>query len=253
MKFPIMRSIDIQRYPSLIGQSIEELENLSTSLGEPPFRGRQLFDWIYRKKVDDFTKMTDLPKLLQEKFKGYSLHPLKILKTDKSESKKTQKYLFTTKNGMTIESVLMRKKDRATICLSTQVGCAVDCSFCATAKMGFVQNLSVGEIIDQYFQLAKLSDTKITNVVFMGMGEPFLNYKNSIAAARLLNHEKGVNLGARRITISTVGIIGKIKKFTNEKHPFRLAVSLNGSNHDQRLKIMPITKNQLMMDIVECL
>ena len=115
------------------------------------------------------------------------------------------------------------------------MGCAVDCSFCATAKMGFVKNLSVGEIIDQYFQLEKLSDTKITNVVFMGMGEPFLNYKNSIAAAKLLNHEKGINLGARRITISTAGIIGKIKKFTNEKHPFRLAVSLNGSNHGSKI------------------
>ena len=251
MKFSIMVSIDTKRYPSLIGQSIEDLETLSTSLGEPSFRGRQLFDWIYRKKVDDFNKMTDLPKLLQEKFKGYPLHPLKILKTNSSTSKQTQKYLFTTKNGMTIESVLMRKNDRATICLSTQVGCAVDCSFCATAKMGFVQNLSVGEIIDQYFQLAKLSDTKITNVVFMGMGEPFLNYKNSIAAARLLNHTKGINLGARRITISTAGIIGKIKKFTDEKHPFRLAVSLNGSNHDQRLKIMPITKNQTFQNLLK--
>ena len=253
MKFSIMRSKDTQRYPSLIGQSIEDLENFSTSLGEPSFRGRQLFDWIYRKKVDDFTKMTDIPKLLQEKFKVYSLHPLKILKTNRSKSKKTQKYLFTTKNGMTIESVLMRTKDRATICLSTQVGCAVDCSFCATAKMGFVQNLSVGEIVDQYFQLAKLSDTKITNVVFMGMGEPFLNYKNSIAAARLLNHAKGINLSARRITISTAGIIGKIKKFTNEKHPFRLAVSLNGSNHDQRLKIMPITKNQTFQNLLKAI
>ena len=139
-------------------------DRFSIALGQPSFRGRQLFDWIYRKKVDDFTQMTDLPKLFQEKLKGYSLHPLKILNTNSSSSKKTQKYLLTTKKGMTIESVLMRKKNRATICLSTQVGCAVDCSFCATAKMGFVKNLSVGEIIDQYFQLEKLSDTKITDL-----------------------------------------------------------------------------------------
>ena len=141
MKFSIMRSIDTKRYPSLIGQSVQDLEELSIALGQPSYRGRQLFDWIYRKKVDDFTQMTDLPKLLQEKLKGYSLHPLKILNTNSSSSKKTQKYLLTTKKGMTIESVLMRKKNRATICLSTQVGCAVDCSFCATAKMGFVKNL----------------------------------------------------------------------------------------------------------------
>ena len=131
----------------------------------------------------------------------------------------------------------MTKGNHTTICLSTQVGCAVDCSFCATAKMGFIQNLTVGEIIDQYLQLAKISTNKITNVVFMGMGEPFLNYKNSIAAAKLLNHVKGVNLGARRITISTAGIINKIKKHTYEGHPYRLAVSLNGSNQNQRLKL----------------
>ena len=110
MKFSIMRSKDTKRYPSLIGQSVEDLEELSIALGQPSFRGRQLFDWIYRKKVDDFTKMTDLPKLLQEKLKGYYLHPLKILNTNSSSSKKTQKYLLTTKKGMTIESVLMRKK-----------------------------------------------------------------------------------------------------------------------------------------------
>ena len=110
MKFSIMRSIDTKRYPSLIGQSVEDLERFSIALGQPSFRGRQLFDWIYRKKVDDFTQMTDLPKLFQEKLKGYSLHPLKILNTNSSSSKKTQKYLLTTKKGMTIESVLMRKK-----------------------------------------------------------------------------------------------------------------------------------------------
>ncbi len=241
---------DNKHYPSLIGRSIEELEIISTSIGEPPYRGRQLFDWIYRKKVDDVTKMTDLSKLSQDKLKIYPMHPLKILKTNNSLSKKTQKYLFITKNGNKIESVLMKKGNYTTLCLSTQVGCAVDCAFCATAKMGFIQNLSTGEIIDQYLQLAKISVTKITNVVFMGMGEPFLNYENSIAAARLLNHVKGINLGARRITISTAGIIGKIKKYTSEKHPYRLAVSLNSTNQNQRLKIMPITKNHTFINLL---
>ena len=244
---------DNKHYPSLIGRSIEELEIISTSIGEPPYRGRQLFDWIYRKKVDDVTKMTDLSKLSQDKLKIYPMHPLKILKTNNSLSKKTQKYLFITKNGNKIESVLMKKGNYTTLCLSTQVGCAVDCAFCATAKMGFIQNLSTGEIIDQYLQLAKISVTKITNVVFMGMGEPFLNYENSIAAARLLNHVKGVNLGARRITISTAGVIGKIKKYTSEKHPYRLAVSLNSTNQNQRLKIMPITKNHTFINLLSAI
>ena len=244
---------DNKHYPSLIGRSIEELEIISTSIGEPPYRGRQLFDWIYRKKVDDVTRMTDLSKLSQDKLKIYPMHPLKILKTNNSLSKKTQKYLFITKNGNKIESVLMKKGNYTTLCLSTQVGCAVDCAFCATAKMGFIQNLSTGEIIDQYLQLAKISVTKITNVVFMGMGEPFLNYENSIAAARLLNHVKGINLGARRITISTAGIIGKIKKYTSEKHPYRLAVSLNSTNQNQRLKIMPITKNHTFINLLSAI
>ena len=110
----------------------EELEDLSNTLGEPSFRGRQLFDWIYRKKVDDFNKMTDVPKLLKKKLNQYTLHPLKILKANNSLSKRTQKYLFVIENGKMIESVLMRENNRTTICLSTQVGCAVDCDFCAT-------------------------------------------------------------------------------------------------------------------------
>ena len=248
-----MKSSKPKHYPSLIGQSIKDLEILLMSIGEPPYRGRQLFNWIYRKKVYDLTKMTDLPKLSQEKLKTFSIHPLKILKTNSSSSKKTQKFLFMTKNGNTIESVLMNKGNHTTVCLSTQVGCAVDCSFCATAKMGFIQNLSAGEIIDQYLQLVKLSDNQITNVVFMGMGEPFLNYENCIAAARLLNHEKGINLAARKITISTAGVIKKIKKYTHDKHPYRLAVSLNGSNQDQRLKIMPITKNQTFYNLLNAI
>ena len=138
---------------------MKELEDLSNTLGEPSFRGRQLFDWIYRKKVDDFTKMTDVPKLLKKKLNQYTLHPLKILKANNSLSKRTQKYLFVIEDGKMIESVLMRENNRTTICLSTQVGCAVDCDFCATAKMGFIQNLTVGEIIDQYIQLSKISDT----------------------------------------------------------------------------------------------
>ena len=245
-----MKNLETVLYEPLIGQSIKDLEVFSISLGEPPFRGRQLFDWVYRKRVYDFGLMTDLPKSFIDLIKNIPIHPLKILNSKKSSSKSTKKYLFITQSGKMVESVLMVEKNRTTICLSTQVGCAVDCDFCATAKMGFIQNLSAGEIIDQYIQLEKISETKITNVVFMGMGEPFLNYKNSITAAKLLNHSKGINFGAWRITISTVGIITKIKQFTNEKQPFKLAVSLNGTNHQQRLTIMPITKKQTFSDLL---
>jgi len=248
-----MKILDTELNKSLIGKSLEDLKCFSKSYGEPSFRGRQLFDWIYRKKTFDISLMTDLPKLFKEKIKNTPIHPLKIVNANNSFSKNTQKYLFITDSGQMIESVLMREANRTTICLSTQIGCAVDCDFCATAKMGFIRNLTVGEIIDQFIQLEKLSNTKVTNVVFMGMGEPFLNYKNSIAAAKLLNHSKGINFGAWRITISTAGIITKIKQFTHEKQPFKLAVSLNGSSQQQRLKIMPITKKQTFIELLNAI
>ena len=226
----------------LIGQTLEELGSLAISLETEEFRGRQLFDWIYSKQVDDYENMSNLPIAFREKLTEIPIHPLKLINKDTSSSKKTKKYLFALKNGQMIESVLMMDGQRITVCLSTQVGCAVDCDFCATAKMGFVQNLTVGEILDQFLQLQKISDRRITNVVFMGMGEPFLNYENTIEAAHLLHHPKGINMGAWRITISTSGITRKIDQFAEEGHSYKLAVSLNASNEQQRLKTMPITK-----------
>ena len=235
----------------LIGLSMEDLELFARSLGHQSFRGRQLFDWIYRKNVYDFSEMSDLPISLREKLSDIPLHPLKMVNNDVSTSKQTQKYLFELESGEKIESVLMVDGKRVTICLSTQVGCAVDCDFCATGKMGFIQNLTAGEILDQFLQLQKIIEKKITNVVFMGMGEPFLNYNNSILAADLLHHPKGINMGAWRITISTAGITKKIKQFANDAHPYKLAVSLNGSNQEQRLMTMPITKTQSFSELLE--
>ena len=192
----------------------------------------------------DYSEMSDLPISLREKLSDIPLHPLKMVNNDVSTSKQTQKYLFELESGEKIESVLMVDGKRVTICLSTQVGCAVDCDFCATGKMGFIQNLTAGEILDQFLQLQKIIEKKITNVVFMGMGEPFLNYNNSILAADLLHHPKGINMGAWRITISTAGITKKIKQFANDAHPYKLDVRQNGSIQEKRLMTMPITKNK---------
>ena len=235
----------------MIGHSISELESFAESFDEKPFRGRQLFDWIYRQQIDDFSKMTDLSKTFRERLSKVSVHPLKLLNREESLSKQTKKFLFEVSGGKMIESVLMKEGNRVTVCLSTQVGCAVDCDFCATAKMGFVKNLTAGEIVDQFLQLQKISDQKITNVVFMGMGEPFLNYKNSIAAADLLHHPSGINMAAWRVTISTAGVVHKIKQFSDEGHPYKLAVSLNGSTQNQRLKTMPITKTHSFSELIK--
>ena len=235
----------------LIGQSISELESFAESLGEKPFRGRQLFDWIYRQEVDEISNMTDLSKSLREKLNSVPIHPLKLVNRDESLSQQTRKVLFELADGNLVEAVLMQEGKRVTVCLSTQVGCALNCGFCATAKMGFIKNLTVGEIVDQFLHLQKISKEKITNVVFMGMGEPFLNYKNTIAAADFLHHPKGINMAAWRITISTAGVVPKIQQFSEEKHPYKLAISLNGTTQEQSLKTMPVSKTYSFSSLIK--
>ena len=202
---------------------------------------------MYRNEVNDLTELKNLPKSLIDDLKiGHCIHPLELINSTNSSIEKTNKFLFKTQSGALIESVLMSEKNRVTLCISTQVGCALDCKFCATAKMGFKENLSVGEILDQYLLARQKINKPITNIVFMGMGEPFLNYKNVIKAAKLLNDPNGINMGSKRITISTAGVISKIEEFTKSKEKFKLAISLNGTTNEQRTLIMPINiKNSL--------
>ena len=232
---------------SLIGKNLDEFSDLCLELGVENFRSKQLFNWIYRNEANDLTELKNLPKSLIDNLKiGHCIHPLKLINSKNSSSEKTNKFLFKTQSGALIESVLMNEKNRVTLCISTQVGCALDCKFCATAKMGFKENLSVGEILDQYLLARQKINKPITNIVFMGMGEPFLNYKNVIKAAKLLNDPNGINMGSKRITISTAGVISKIEEFTKSKEKFKLAISLNGTTNEQRTLIMPINiKNSL--------
>jgi len=242
---------------ALVGLKLEELESILSEFSEPSFRGQQLFEWLYRSRVDSFDQMGNLPSdfrnALSEKF---IIHPLKEVHVTGSSSEPTQKFLFELLSGEKVESVLMKEGKRTTLCISSQVGCAVNCDFCATASMGFQKNLSVGEIVDQFLHVSKAADTHITNVVFMGMGEPFLNYNRVIAAADLMNAEKGIKLGAKRITISTVGITSKIKRYTDEKHRYKLAISLNGSSQESRLQTMPIAKKyplEGLLTVIVCI
>ena len=232
---------------SLIGKNLDEFSDLCSELGVEDFRSKQLFNWMYRNEVSDLTELKNLPKsLIGDLKRGHCIHPLELINSTNSSSEKTNKFLFKTQSGALIESVLMNEKNRVTLCLSTQVGCALDCKFCATAKMGFKENLSVGEILDQYLLARQKINKSITNIVFMGMGEPFLNYKNVIKAAKLLNDPNGINMGSKRITISTAGVIRKIEEFTKSKEKFKLAISLNGTTNEQRTSIMPINiKNSL--------
>jgi len=212
-----------------------------TSWGEPSYRADQLWCWLYRSFVTDFKVMTDLPKEIREKLaeRAYikSLEPLEEVA---SEDGSTFKVLFSLWDGQTIESVLMLYNRRRTVCVSTQVGCPIGCPFCATGKMGFVRNLTPGEIVEQVLYFCRKSRKRITNVVLMGMGEPFLNYEATWQAIEALNDPRGFNLGARKITISTVGIVPGIERLSRERLQVGLAVSLHAPNDEIRGELVPI-------------
>ena len=235
-----------------IGLTRNEMREHVAKLGQPHFRADQIYNWIYSGKIKSFQSMANIPKSFRTILDQISgLHPLSLVKITSQDSSLTRKFLFRLSTHEMIESVLMQEGNRTTACLSSQVGCAMDCDFCATAKMGFQKNLSVGEIVDQFLFLQQESEKKITNVVFMGMGEPFLNYARVIKAADLLNEPDGIDLGARRITISTVGIIPKIKQFAKEGHRYKLAISLNGTTQNQRLQTMPAAKKYPIHKLID--
>ena len=225
---------------SLLDLSDSEICEILNKYDADSYRLNQINDWVYSKYVQKWQNMVNLPKDLINKLESsITLHPLKEINSSGLGSDPAQKFLFLTTQNNKIESVLMREGSRTTVCISSQSGCAVDCDFCATAFMGFKQNLSRGEIVDQVLQLSNRSSSKITNVVFMGMGEPFLNYKKVVESAKIINEKIG--LGARRITISTSGIASKIYLMADERLPFKLAVSLNAPSDEIRKEIMPIT------------
>jgi len=236
---------------SLVGQSLEDLIKICESYDVKSYRAKQIFNWVYKNKVSDFKTIKNMPNdFITSLKKEYKIHSLNFVRLTQSNSELTNKFLFKTQNGSLIESVLMKEGKRVTLCLSTQVGCALDCKFCATAKMGFIENLNPGEILDQFLLISKNLKSPITNIVFMGMGEPFLNYANVIKAANLLHDPNGINLGYKRITISTAGIVKRIEQFSKEGQKFKLAISLNGTTNDQRLSIMPVTKKNSLKNLL---
>jgi 23S rRNA (adenine2503-C2)-methyltransferase len=220
-----------------------ELTDWVQSLGEKPYRARQLWAWMYLKGADSFGAMTDISKEFRKTLESSAfVGSLKSIQTSASSLTGTQKFLWECGDGLRIESVFILEGDRKTVCVSSQVGCALECTFCATGKMGFVRNLKAWEIVDQVIGVRRETGIQPTNIVVMGMGEAFLNYENVMKAAVLLNDPEGIAIGHRRITISTAGIIPGIKRVTEENRPFKLAISLNATTDDVRSNIMPINK-----------
>ena len=230
-----------------------QLKELIKELGWEEYRATQIFTWIWQKGINDIDQMTNLAKTKRELLKEkYYISQLKLAKTQKAKDS-TQKFLFTLMDDENIESVYIPESSRKTVCVSTQVGCALGCQICYTGQIGFLRNLKFFEIADQVLQVQKLVGQKLTNVVFMGMGEPFLNYDESLKAVELLNSDNGLNIGARKITVSTVGITDKIYQFTQFPLQVKLAISLNGADDKTRNYLMPITKKYPLKELIEAI
>ena len=219
---------------------LKELKEELTKIGEKPFRAEQIFKWLYQEKVKKFGEMTNLSLELRKKLEeNYTICNYKILK--KQESKDgTIKYLFDVLDGNAIETVLMSYHHGYSICVSSQIGCKMGCKFCASTGINFVRDLTSGEIVEQILAVEQDTGFRISNVVFMGIGEPLNNYDNVINAIKIINNPKGLNIGARHISISTSGLVPRIYKLAEENIQCTLSISLHATNDEKRSSMMPI-------------
>jgi len=226
----------------LTGATVDELVSFATSLGEPAYRGRQLARWIYQSDAAGFAAMTDLPAALRvrmaERARLTRLTPLAEVRADGGD---TVKYLVGLPDGATVETVFMRYEDgRRSVCLSTQVGCGMGCTFCATGLAGLTRNLTAAEIVEQVLLVRRLQGEAVTNVVFMGMGEPLANYEATVRALRVLNAPWGAGIGMRHLTVSTVGLVPQIRLLAQERFQLTLAISLHAPDDELRTGLVPI-------------
>jgi len=237
--------------------SIEELKTSLQQIGEKPFRGKQIYEWLWQKNASSFEDMSNLSKALREKLElTYYIDHIAI-KDKQISADKTIKCAFSVDNKQVIEGVLIPTPKRTTACISSQIGCSLACEFCATGKLKLMRNLSAGEIVDQVVYLrdeAKLRyDKSLSNIVYMGMGEPLLNYKNMLQSIELITSEEGLGMSPKRITVSTAGIAKMIKKLGDDEVKFNLALSLHAANDKKRSKIMEINDTNNLEELREAL
>ena len=235
----------------LLGKSLNEIENILSLFDAPKYRAKQITNWLYSRRVKTIDEMSDLPVMLRNKMKqdGYEVgrsEPYEMLRS----SDGTEKYLFKTVDGGFVETVYIPDRDRATVCVSCQVGCKMNCLFCQTGKQGFHGNLTVSDILNQIFSLE--NSDKVTNIVFMGQGEPFDNLDNVMSALDVLTSSWGVAWSPKRITVSTVGLKKNLKRFLDESN-CHLAISLHTPYHKQRLELMPAERQFTIEEIVNLL
>ncbi len=241
--------------PCFFDLDLNDLSEVLKGYGEPDFRTKQLWQLVYKNLKLSPEAFPAVPKELRLKLaENFDFAPVQVLRKVVSQDQRTEKYLFGLQDGKKIEAVLMYYRERITICISTQVGCGMNCAFCATGQMGLTRNLSAGEIAGQvlfFAQELSLTEKKLSNIVIMGMGEPFHNYDNVMKAIDVINHPDGFQFGERRITVSTVGLIPMIEKFTKAKRQINLAISLHAPSNKIREQILPVNRKYPMEQLLE--
>ena len=229
----------------------EELKVLAEQLGEKPFRAAQLFGWMHEKNVRSYDEMTNLPASFRKKLETkYPLTVLDCVEMQVSKLDGTRKFLFRLEDGNVVESVWMEYHHGNSVCISTQVGCKMGCRFCASTLDGWVRNLKPSEMLEQIYQIQRIMNDRVSNIVLMGTGEPMDNYDAVVRFIRLVSHEKGLNISQRNITVSTCGIVPRIRQFADEGLNVTLALSLHAPNDEKRRELMPIANRYSLEEVL---
>jgi 23S rRNA (adenine2503-C2)-methyltransferase len=249
--------MNASKLPNIRNYSLDELQNFFTETGEKKFRAQQVYEWLWQKHAGSFDDMTNISKELRIKLAAHFSLPALTVDTIQYSADGTVKSRFKTFDNHFVEGVLIPTEDRKTACVSSQIGCSLSCRFCATGKMERERNLAFDEIYDQVAlinaQTERIYEKRLSNIVFMGMGEPLLNYSNVVKAIDKISAEDGMGMSPRRITVSTAGIARMIKKLGDDKVRFKLALSLHAANDKKRNEIMPINENNNIKSLIDAL
>ena len=232
--------------------NLEQLTEELLSIGEKKFRAKQIYAWIHQKLADSFDEMPNLSKDLRERLdREYTLSSLDVVEVQTSKIDGTQKYLFRLHDGHVIESVLMKYHHGNSVCISSQVGCRMGCKFCASTIGGKVRDLAASEMLGQIYKIQKISEERVHNVVVMGTGEPLDNYENLVQFVKMLTDENGLNISQRNLTVSTCGIVPKMKELAGEKFQITLALSLHATSQEKRKELMPIAYKYELKEVLD--
>ena len=232
--------------------NLEQLTEELLAIGEKKFRAKQIYSWIHEKLVDSFEEMTNLSKGLRENLnQNYTLQSLEVVEVQTSKLDGTQKYLFRLHDGHVIESVLMKYHHGNSVCISSQVGCRMGCKFCASTIGGKVRDLAASEMLGQIYKIQKISGERVHNVVVMGTGEPLDNYENLVQFVKMLTDENGLHISQRNLTVSTCGIVPKMKELAGEKFQMTLALSLHATSQEKRKELMPIAYKYELKEVLD--